>query len=118
MAFSCALLPRLRIWTLLLLAAIGLQAASPIRAPLERVQGSAFSAATLDVALASSRKVESASASAQIEPPLPAQSVAQPVSARPSLALATRLRLRPEARGPPPREHPSRLPDSTAPPLA
>lgn len=115
---SLALLPRLRLWTLLLLAAIGLQAASPMRAPLERVQGSAFSASTIDVALASTRKAESAANAAQVTPPSP-QTLARTVTPlATTLALADQPRLRPEARGPPPRRHPARVPDSTAPPLA
>src|SRR3546814_4370664 len=56
-AFNPAYLLPVRIWAALLLAAIGLQAAEPIRTPL-LTQGSAFSAATLDVAVVSSRKGE------------------------------------------------------------
>lgn len=115
---SPALFLRVRLWTLLLLAAIGLQAASPIRAPLERMQGSAFSAATVDVALAAQRKVEKAASAVQVVPPLPARAGLVRTLALPAFALAIPHHLRPEARGPPPREHPARVPDSTAPPLA
>ncbi|EIZ80714.1 hypothetical protein WSK_0687 [Novosphingobium sp. Rr 2-17] len=115
---SPALFLRVRLWTLLLLAAIGLQAASPIRAPLDRMQGSAFSAATVDVALAGNRKAENAASAVQVMPPLPARAVLVHAPALPAFALTAPYRLRPEARGPPPREHPARAPDSTAPPLA
>lgn len=110
---------RFRLWTLLLLAAIGLQAAEPIRAPLERAHGSAFSAATMELALASHRRVD-----APVSQQVPAPPAPPPVAGDgepPLLALAqptTAPRLRPEARGPPPRAHPARLPDSTAPPVA
>lgn len=115
---SPALLLRLRLWTLLLLAAIGLQAASPMRMPLERMNGSAFSAATIDVALASPRKIANGVATAPITPPLPLAPMQVRAPLLRTLALGDRLRLRPEARGPPPRERPSRTPDTTAPPLA
>lgn len=52
-------LPRLvmlRLLTLLLLATIGVQASEPVR-PLQHKAGSAFSAATADVAIVASRRV-------------------------------------------------------------
>lgn len=110
---------RFRIWALLLLAAIGLQAGEPIRAPLERTQGSAFSAATADLALATGRRVETGKAQVLPAPALPPH--APTTFEAPRLALlpkAAHPHLRPEVRGPPPRRHPARLPDSTAPPLA
>lgn len=107
-----------RSWALLLLAVIGLQAATPVSAPLDRQQGSAFSASTIDVALTTMRRDAGHAAIAQTAAPVPAE-LAQvlPRERRPRLAVATQ-RLRPDVRGPPPRELPSRLPDSTAPPLA
>jgi len=119
MATAFALFARLRFWPLLLLAAIGLQAAEPIRAPLERLQGSAFSASTIDVALGTTRRVQGQqAASVQPLPPLLPQPPAQvPLPAR-AWALSQPAHVLPEARGPPPRSHPARLPDSTAPPLA
>ncbi|MCJ2183530.1 hypothetical protein MTR62_12630, partial [Novosphingobium sp. 1949] len=45
----------LRLCAALLLAVIGVQAAEPVRAPLHPVPGSAFSAATIDVALMPAR---------------------------------------------------------------
>ncbi|AIT79665.1 hypothetical protein [Novosphingobium pentaromativorans] len=109
---------RMRLWAVLLLAAIGMQAAEPIRAPLERVPGSAFSAATLDVALVTTRKSEAA---ATQELPTPPVTRSVPAAALRPLAIAvaeSRLRLLPEARGPPPRQHPARLPDLRGPPAA
>lgn len=118
MASALTLFARLRIWSLLLLAAIGMQAAEPIRAPLERMQGSAFSASTLDVALAAPRRTQGQQAAAQPLPVPPQATVVEDLPAAPRFALAQPSHLRPEARGPPPRSHPARLPDSTAPPLA
>jgi hypothetical protein len=46
----------LRLLTLLLLATIGVQASEPVR-PLQHKAGSAFSAATADVAIMASRRV-------------------------------------------------------------
>lgn len=107
----------LRIWSLLLLAVIGLQAAAPIRAPLDRPPGSAFSATTVDVAVSTVRRDAKQAAPAQITPDLPRHAVdALPLGQVPHLLPSPRLR--PEPRGPPPRAHPARLPDSTAPPLA
>ena len=88
MAYAFALLARLRIWPLLLLAAIGLQAAEPIRAPLDRVQGSAFSASTLDVALGAARRVQSQLAMPAQPLPLPPASVAAVVTATTRFAVA------------------------------
>ena len=113
-----AFLAPLRLWTLLLLAAIGLQAAMPIRAPLERVQGSAFSASTIDVALTTARRAGDQRANLAQPLPVVLPSVVEPAPVLPTFALAEPNHLRPEARGPPPRRHPARLPDSTAPPLA
>lgn len=106
---------RLPVWTLLLLATIGLQAAGPVAPPYERTEGSAFNATTVDVALAPARLVASAAGLPQAPPPastplLPGRPVA--------LAPAEAPHLRPAPRGPPPRDHPSRAPDSTAPPFA
>lgn len=119
MVRALTLLARLRIWSLLLLAAIGMQAAEPIRAPLERMQGSAFSASTLDVALAAPRRTQGLQQAATQPLPIPpAITVVEDLPAPARFALARPPHLRPEARGPPPRGHPARLPDSTAPPIA
>ncbi|MAC60196.1 MAG: hypothetical protein CMH85_18400 [Novosphingobium sp.] len=105
-------------WTLLLLAAIGLQAAEPIQSPLERTHGSAFSASTLELALVSGRRADTASPVVVTTPALPI-TVGQirPV-AHVTHFGARNIRWRPEVRGPPPRAHPARRPDSTAPPQA
>ena len=47
-----------RLWALLLLATIGLQAAQPLGAPLERSHGSAFTAATFEMVVAPPRREE------------------------------------------------------------
>lgn len=106
-----------RLWAALLLATIGLQALEPVAAPLQRVPGSAFSAATADVALASSRRTETAQVQAVPTPALPKLPV--PVSLASLPAVWPRAEhLLPLARGPPPRERSERLPDLRGPPLA
>ena len=117
-AINSAYLLRVRVWIALLLAAIGLQAAEPIRTPLQLTQGSAFSAATLDVALVSSRKGE-AEAYAPLQIPPRMSTTAMRVPPKSPVCVRTLTpRLRPEVRGPPPRGHPASPPDSTAPPFA
>ena len=113
------ILLRMRIWGLLLLAAIGLQAAEPIRAPLERASGSAWSSATSELALASSRRGEDASVQPQPQPPEPmAPAPGRP--APPEFEALVQASATPwfDARGPPWDEHPARPPRSTAPPVA
>ncbi|WP_454796701.1 hypothetical protein [Novosphingobium lindaniclasticum] len=111
--------PRFHFWALLLLAAIGLQAGDPIRAPLERTQGSAFSAATLDLALTSGRRIEAGHVQAVPMPPAPPRAIREIAVVRlTTLVPASPRHLQPDVRGPPPRNHPARVPDSTAPPLA
>lgn len=117
MTWRLSSLAHLRFWTLLVLAVVGLQAATPIRAPLDRPPGSAFSASTIDVAVSTARRGDSETAPVQVTPPVPRTLAPVRPEPRPRMVLAT-PHLRPEARGPPPRDHPSRLPDSTAPPLA
>lgn len=111
------LFARLRVLAMLLLAVVGLQAAVPIRAPLDRVPGPAFSAATLDVSLASTWRMESKARPAGTMPATLAALPRMEGLVRLSVLLAG-ADLRPTARGPPPRAAPSRPPDSTAPPLA
>jgi hypothetical protein len=105
-----------RLWAFVLLATIGLQAMSPVAAPLQRELGSAFSAATADVALASTRRAESTRLVLPT-PPLPRDEAVirlVPMAA----ALLPIAHLRPAATGPPPRLSPQRLPDLRGPPLA
>lgn len=84
----------------LLLAAAALQAVEPFAAPLERGPGSAFSAATGDVALAQGRRAELARV-ALAPLPLAALPTPIPVPSR-RAALVPTPPLLPRATGPPP----------------
>ena len=106
-----------RLWVVVLLATIGLQALEPVVTPLERVSGSAFSAATADVALISARRGDAAQVQTVPTPALPMPAPAEPIEL--VAVLATPLeRSQPPARGPPPRDRSERLPDLRGPPLA
>jgi len=116
---SCLL--RLRLAALMLLAAIGLQAAAPAQAgALDRQQGAAWSAWTVDVAIAPVRKAQAeATIRILVDPFLPdAQAPLQPVAFAAPRACSHPAFTRPQTRGPPPREHPARVPDCMAPPLS
>jgi hypothetical protein len=105
-----------RLWAVLLLATIGLQALEPVIAPLELVSGSAFSAGTAEVALVSARRSEAAEDQLIPTPLLPQP---EPVPVPFSAVLVPAVpHLRPDARGPPPRDRAERLPDLRGPPLA
>jgi hypothetical protein len=111
-------LPRLLLARLIgaaLLLTVALQAGAPFAAPLERTHGSAFSAATQEVALAGERRggvVQTALA------PQPRAPVPQPVDAR-AAALPIALPLsRPRATGPPARDDIAQRPAPRAPPFA
>ena len=110
-------LTRLRIWVVLVLAVIGVQAAVPMHAPLERYEGSAFSSTTIDVALASARRSDVETPQAEPLPALPPV-ISRPFAPLRFAALYRAPRLPAQARAPPPRGHPARVPDSTAPPFA
>lgn len=112
------LLLRMRIWALLLLAAIGMQAAEPIRAPLVRTPGSAWSSATSDLALASTRRGEDSAQEASPQPPLRLDNLGTPDQTGIELAMAAQRPMAPVAQGPPLSAHPALPPDSTAPPFA
>lgn len=115
------ILLRLRLVALVLLAAIGLQAAAPAQAgPLVREEGPAWSAFTLDVALAPARKAHVEAASlAPFDPVLPpAPAIVAPAGFASARACAHPAFTRPHTRGPPPRLHPARVPDCMAPPLS
>lgn len=106
----------IRLWAVLLLAAIGLQAASPIARPLEARHGSAFSATTFEVALAPQRRVESVRHEAEPQPaplPAPAAPVALAVASGPALPAP-----RPDSTGPPVHDILAWLPAPRGPPLA
>lgn len=107
----------IRLWAVLLLAAIGLQAAAPVGKVLEARSGSAFSATTVEVAVAPQRRVE---AQRQIALPQPAT---LPVAARitpaaPALASELAWAPRPDSTGPPAREILARQPAPRGPPTA
>lgn len=86
-------------WAVLVLATVGIQATVPLPAPLEPTHGSAFSATTVEVALATRRPTEAVRAVVAPQPP-----VAIPVdvaSRRHTPALAVIPAPRPNSTGPP-----------------
>jgi hypothetical protein len=108
----------IRLAALLLLATVLLQAALPASAPLQQNHGSAFTAATYEVALAVSRNEKQAR---QAVPQLPPALLAIPAPA-PSLApVPARLALpapRPDSTAPPPYAIRAWRPAPRAPPAA
>jgi len=117
MVTMIAALPRLllaRLLGALMLLTVALQAGMPFAAPLERVHGSAFSAATHEVALTTDRRVQAVRPALAPEPRLPA---IEPLSAPPP-PLAAPIAPRPFSTGPPPREEIARRPAPRAPPFA
>jgi hypothetical protein len=105
-----------RLWAALLLAAIGVQAAQPVDTALRPSHGSAFSAATYDVALAPQRRGEHAqTAPTPLPPALP--QIAPPVPT-PAAVLAPQVMPRPDSTGPPTLRILERQPAPRAPPLA
>jgi len=114
-----AALPRLlfaRLLAALLLAAVGLQACAPMAGVLERTHGSAFSASTHEVAIASSRRgeaVRQVAAPQPVPPPqVAAEQVPMPVAALPAVPAP-----RPDSTGPPAPEILARQPAPRAPPM-
>ncbi|TYC81037.1 hypothetical protein, partial [Novosphingobium sp. BW1] len=108
MSFGLTFLLRMRIWALLLLAAIGLQAAEPIRAPLERAPGSAWSSATSDLALSPSRRGEDGAQDVAPQPPQPLPDRSAGRLSRHAPAVLAALLLAPRAQSPPAQRHPAR----------
>lgn len=106
----------LRLWAALLLAAIGLQVASPVARPLEVRHGSAFSAATVDVALAPQRRIESVRVADEPQPALPPQPVA--VTPLAATILSDLPAVRPHSTGPPARDILAWQPAPRGPPAA
>ncbi|WP_338467074.1 hypothetical protein RXV95_00510 [Novosphingobium sp. ZN18A2] len=90
----------MRLFAALALAVIGLQAAQPWRLSVAPQHGSAFSASTVEVALVTERRGETARQTVVPEPIAGARTV--PVR-RPAVATAMqpRWRVRPESTGPP-----------------
>lgn len=111
-------LPRLlfvRLAAAVLLLTVGVQAGAPLMAPLERSHGSAFSAATHEVALAAQRRAEPARLALAPQPrlPLPEAYRAPRLEPLPVLRAA-----RPDSTGPPARTLIARRPAPRAPPFA
>lgn len=106
-----------RLWAALLLAAIGLQATASAGPSLEKTSGSAFSAATYEVALYVQRgeRVQRQAVAPQLPVALAAVIANLPASTE---ALAARPTLRPDSTGPPLREIRSWKPAPRAPPRA
>jgi hypothetical protein len=104
----------IRLIAALLLATIGLHAAHPFEPSLRPVHGSAFSAATVDVALAPQRRSEPAKLAPAPQPTL-FPSAIEPLTGAPE--RTDRLAPRPDSTGPPAFPLPARLPPPRAPPL-
>lgn len=86
-------------WAALVLATVSFQAAVPLPAPLEPAHGSAFSATTVEVALATRRPAEAARAVVAPQPLVPLPVDAAPRLAAPALAVIPAPR--PDSTGPP-----------------
>jgi len=121
MQYGLARLLRLNtVWralAIVLLAALAIQFFASVHPPSERNAGTALSAGTLDVAVVTARKAIAETTDAR-----PVMATASAGAPRPAPAIdrlrdSERVRSLAEARAPPPRGHPARLPDSTAPPL-
>lgn len=108
-------LTALRLWAALLLAAIGWQAAQPFHAPLEARHGSAFSATTVEVAVAPQRQVAAQRAWPAMPAPVPV-AVERPF--RPFSLLPETPSPRPDSTGPPTRVILARQPAPRGPPFA
>lgn len=106
----------IRLWALVLLAAIGLQAAMPVGGPLQVRHGSAFSATTMEVAVAPQRRI---TAESPVPLPRPATlPVAVTQTPAPSSAAPASWPSRPDSTGPPAREILARQPAPRGPPAA
>ena len=107
----------IRLWAMVLLATIGLQAAAPAAPSVQKVSGSAFSATTVEVALYAQRGDQ---AERQAVAPQP---LAPPVAAVQVLPTYTPIRAvepapRPDSTGPPLYDSQSWKPAPRAPPRA
>lgn len=103
-----------RLVAMFLLVTIGIHACEPVRA-LHQGDGSAFSAATYQVALASKRQMDLRSIAAAPLPVLPPRQSYRTVSAAPRFEQPA---ARPNSTGPPARIILARQPAPRAPPLA
>ena len=106
-----------RLWAALLLATIGLQATASAAPSLEKTSGSAFSAATYEVALYVQRgeKVQRQAVTPQPLVPIAAAIESSPTA---TAVLADQPAPRPDSTGPPVREILSWQPAPRAPPRA
>jgi hypothetical protein len=104
-----------RLVATLLLATIGLQAAQPFEGPSRPIYGSAFSAATVDVALATQRRAEPARAALVPQPTL---LPVEPAVARLVPDIVHSLAVRPDSTGPPTMPVLDRRAPPRAPPLS
>ena len=110
-------LTALRLWAALLLAAITVQAAAPVGQPLETRHGSAFSAATQEVAVAPQGRAEAERRVALPQPAALPMGMPGPVTGRtppPPAAWA----IRPDSTGPPVHDILARQPPPQGPPSA
>ena len=105
-----------RLWAMLLIATIGFQALEPVEAGQPSHTGSAFSASTLDVAVASVWRADvQAPTMASLPPLIPVAPVAYVMDF--AVRGEPMFNGFPQARGPPPRERSERSPDPRAPPF-
>lgn len=106
-----------RLWAVLLLATIGLQATASAAPTLQKTSGSAFSAATYEVALYVQRGEKVQRQAVTPQPLVPsAVAVDSPLAA--TTILTDSAPPRPDSTGPPVREIRSWKPAPRAPPLA
>jgi len=106
-----------RLWAALLLATIGLQATASAAPFLEKTSGSAFSAATYEVALYVQRGEKVQRQAVASQPLVPLAVAVQSLLAS-AAALTERPAPRPDSTGPPIREIHSWKPAPRAPPRA
>lgn len=88
----------LRLWAALLLAVIGLQATAPVAATLHQTHGSAFSAATYEMAVYRQVRDDEPAKLVMTEPPADDTSLAVPMPRPP---LTVEVAPRPDSTGPP-----------------
>lgn len=106
-----------RLWAVLLLATIGLQATASAAPTLQKTSGSAFSAATYEVALYVQRGEKVQRQAVTPQPFVPSTvAIDSPLTA--GAVLADGAPARPDSTGPPVREIRSWKPAPRAPPLA
>lgn len=105
-----------RLWALLLLACITMQAGKPITTPLEQSHGSAFTALTYEVALSPRRGEDAAAQFQALSPAIPIETRDWANSIEP--VPKTQNPPRPDSTGPQIRDVQSWRPAPRAPPIA